>query len=286
MKRILLLLIALMALRVEGATLTPGYSFGSSETVTAAKLASLVSSASISGITGADFSDGAVTNAKLGSDAVTTDKILDGTITASDILSRTLTSSIYGTNSVDGVAIATNIQLRAGTFLIVTNAGTAINFTNATLGFSAGQIPASAITGIVTNRSNTITTNFNGYTYSSGAGYTWSTVATLTTTATTGSVTVIGRMTIAPSQAHTTMLRVVDSGGTVEGDDGGTPISGSNCTPYTARLVDFLTGTTKTYTMQVATSATSTTFTNGIAGGAGSAFSVSNGLGMVIQQIP
>jgi hypothetical protein len=170
--------------------------------------------------------------------------------------------------------------------LILTNAGTALNFTNATLGFSAGQIPSSAVANVVTNRSSVISTNFNGYTYSSGAGYTWSTMATLTTTATTGSVIVVGRVLIAPSQVHNTMIRVVDSGGTVEGDGGGTPIGGAHCTPFTARLVDFLTGSTKTYTLQVATAATSTTFTNGIAGGAGTAFSSSNGLGMVIHQIP
>jgi hypothetical protein len=41
------------------ATLSPGYSFGATESVTAAKLATLVSSATISGIVNADLSAGA-----------------------------------------------------------------------------------------------------------------------------------------------------------------------------------------------------------------------------------
>lgn len=286
MKKLLLLLFTLAAGMANAATLTPGYTFATNETVTAAKLGSLVSAATISGISGSDFADGAVTGAKLGPDSVTTDKILDGTITFSDILSRTLTTTLYGTNSVDGTALATNLQFRAGTMLILTNAGTALNFTNATFGFSASQIPASALSGVITNRSNILSTNFNGYTYSSGAGYTWSTMATLTTTATTGTVEVVGRVLIAPSQAHNVALRVVDSGGTVEGDDGGTPIGGAVCTPYTARLCDTLNGVAKTYTMQVATSSTSTTFTNTIAGGSGTAFSPTNGLGLYIRQAP
>lgn len=47
------------------ATISRGYSFGSTEQVTAAKLHSLVDSASISGIATADLSNSSVTNAKV-----------------------------------------------------------------------------------------------------------------------------------------------------------------------------------------------------------------------------
>ena len=47
------------------ATITKGYTFGATETVTSAKLATLVDSATISNIVAADISSSAVTNAKI-----------------------------------------------------------------------------------------------------------------------------------------------------------------------------------------------------------------------------
>lgn len=129
-----------------------------------------------------------------------------------------------------------------------------------------------------------VTTNVNGYTYSSGAGYTWSTVFSLTTTASNGLVCVQGQAIIGPSQAHLVILRVRDTANTVAGNTGGTAVSGANGTPYSAVLYDLLTGTPKTYVMEVATSSTATTFTNVLAGSAGSFVALSNGLNLTITQ--
>ena len=130
-----------------------------------------------------------------------------------------------------------------------------------------------------------VATNANGYTYSSGAGYTWSTIFTLTTTASNGLVCVQGQAIVGPSQAHYVVLRVRDTANTVCGNDGGSAVSGANGTPYSAVLYDLLTGSPKTYVMEVATSSTATTFTNSLAGSAGSFVPLSNGLNMTITQI-
>lgn len=129
-----------------------------------------------------------------------------------------------------------------------------------------------------------ITTNLNGYTYTSSGGYDWSTIFTLTTTASNGLVCVSGEAIIGPSQPQTVWFRVRDTANTVGDHDAKTAISGANGTPYHAMIYDLLTGTPKTYVVEVATSSTSATFTNVLGGSAGSFVAMSNGLNMKVIQ--
>ncbi len=148
---ILNLMYEVYILPTESATLTKGYTFATNELVTAAKLHSLVDSATIAGIVSADITDGTIANGDLGANSVTTDKILDATITGADLSNRTITATQIATNAITGIELSTNIDFRSGTYTF-TNANVSVNFTNSTLGFSAGQIPVSALgTGIVTN---------------------------------------------------------------------------------------------------------------------------------------
>ena len=173
MKRFLLLFLILSAFSAQAATITRGKTFTDTETVTASKLHQLVDSATISGISASDLSDGIISNAKLGANAVTTEKITDGTIATADLADYSLTTAKYSTNSVTGAALITNLEHRAQTYLIFTNAGTRLNFTNATLAFGSGQISGSAIASgtFVTNSGITTRTTYLSADVASATAY-------------------------------------------------------------------------------------------------------------------
>jgi hypothetical protein len=133
----------------EAATMTRGYTFATNELVTAAKLHSLVDSGTLSAIVSADITDGTIVNADLSNNSVTTANILDGTILAADIATRTLSTTLYGTNSVDAIALSTNLDIRSGTW-VFTNINTTINFSgpSTTLTYSSNQINWAAVSGV------------------------------------------------------------------------------------------------------------------------------------------
>lgn len=99
---------------IQSATVSRGYTFGSTEQVTNTKLHTLVDGSTVTGITGSDMANGTVGNTQLGQNSVTSNKIANASIIGANILDRTLTSSLYATNSVDGIALNTNITFRAG----------------------------------------------------------------------------------------------------------------------------------------------------------------------------
>lgn len=184
--KILYLLLALsMSKTLWGVTITTGHSFTNSEQVTAQKMNDMINNATITSIQNSDIADGAIGNSKLGANSVTTDKILDGTILGADIANRTLSNSLYATNSVDEIALSTNIFFRAG-FL---------SLSNATLLFSANQIPYSALpVGTVTNTSPTIITNVFLTAEIPATANAWTNLVSITFPFTNGMVSVSGRI--------------------------------------------------------------------------------------------
>ncbi len=123
------------------ATLTKGYTFTTTEQVTAAKLHSLVDSATVSAITSSDITDGTVAAVDLSSTAVTSGNITDGTITGSDIFARTITTSLIATNAVTGIELSTNITTRTGF----------VDLSASTLTLANNSVAAAAVVGVTTS---------------------------------------------------------------------------------------------------------------------------------------
>lgn len=294
MKKLIILSALLMQyglLQVDAATLTSGHTWTNSELVTAAKLNDQFNSGSISAIQGSDISAGAIGNSQMAANSISGNNIQSLTIPGGDLINYTLTSTQVATNGLMGWNLNPTFTLLPsftftftnGTFNMGNSAMT-INLSNSVIQVSSNQIPLYGVNGAVSG-SLALSSNINGYSYTSGAGYTYSTILQMNTTFTTGSVHVIGKALIAPSQAHTVFLRVRDSGNTVWGNAAAAAIGGGSATPYVAELHDTLTGTAKTYLLEVATSATATSFTNVHSTGVGGVGGATNGLGMTIFQV-
>lgn len=122
----------------EAATITPGYTFATNEQVTAAKLGTLVSGATISAIGTSDLADGSITTLKLGANSVTGAKIVDGTIESGDISNRTIAAVNIATNAITGIELNTNITTRAGF----------VDLSLSTLTLGAGAVSPTAVAGV------------------------------------------------------------------------------------------------------------------------------------------
>lgn len=122
----------------DAATVTTGVTFTTNQTVQYYHLNNAINNATVSAIVSGDITDGTIANSDLGANCVTTGKVLDETLTGSDILNRTLGSNDYSTNSVDEIALSSNLTFRAGI----------LNMSNATLAVSNNQINAAAVVGV------------------------------------------------------------------------------------------------------------------------------------------
>jgi len=266
MKKILLILLTILTLQSHGATITRGYTFSTNEIVTAAKLHTLVDSATISTIATADISALAINNGLLGANAVTTDKILDAKILGADIANLTLTGGLMVTGTVTAVQLSTNLNFGAG-YYAFTNNPTTVNFggANTSLIFSnassiiwgTGQIPISTISGLFL--SSIVQTNF---TSASGGvpANTWVTIATLTTTKTNGTVTVMGSAGMSTLAGSDNAMRIMNTNLLKAGGiNSQYLLSGPKTIACTA--VDSITNVT-TYTLDVSSGAGSQTYTN------------------------
>ncbi len=293
-KHVSLFLIGLSVIQfiVSAATLTPGYSFGATEQVTTAKLATLVSAATITGIGAGDIANGAIGNVQLGANAVTTDKILDGTILTGDLLARTLVSANLATNAVTAIELNTNLSFRAGI----------LDFTLATI--TANSVSNSAVLGVTTSAgagnsgsipklnangkldtsffsgSAIVSTNFPSHT-GSGSANVFTQVGTITTTATNGTVSITGRA-LQVASGNALWLRVRDSTTNVIAQ---TSVAAAGIHILECSLRDTLSGATKTYAIDVASDGVSTTYTNNLTATVSNPI-IQNGLGISILQTP
>lgn len=115
MKKIILLL-SIFAASLNAATVTPGYLFTTNELVSHTKLNLLVSGATVGSIISADITDGTISGADIANNSITSNLVLNASLTGTKFIDRTLTTLLYATNSVDELALKTNIVLRAGTW--------------------------------------------------------------------------------------------------------------------------------------------------------------------------
>ena len=134
---------------LQSATVTTGVTFTTNQLVQYYDLNNAINNASVSDINSGDITDGTIAAVDLGANSVVTAKILDGTILGTDIANRTLTTLLYGTNSIDGIGLNTNLVLRSG-FWFFTNVNQTINFAgpSTTLTFSSNQINWAAVSGV------------------------------------------------------------------------------------------------------------------------------------------
>lgn len=282
------------------AQLTPGYSFTTNEQVTHIKLNDLVSNATVSGIVSADITDTTIATADLANQAVTSAKIADATILTGDVAQRTLLGANVATGALSEVELSTNITFRPG-FLTFSNNVSFVFSTNqvssyAILGTNAAGTSASAglvakLNGIgfldssmYSNVVTLVSSNFPGKNIAHGSSYTYSTLETLTTTATTGKVLVQASVANDDPSGATQFIRIRDSTGAAVGDN--TYATGSASPVMTAMLFDVLAGSAKTYTLEVASaSATTENYTN-ILTSADTAAPATNAFYIKIYQFP
>jgi hypothetical protein len=133
---------------LNSATVTTGVTFTTNQLVQYYDLNNAINNASVSDINSGDITDGTIATVDLGANSVTTAKVLDGNLLGTDLKDRTLTVNLYGTNSVDGIALHTNQDIRSGTW-VLTNINTTVNFSgpSTTLTFSSNQINWAAVSG-------------------------------------------------------------------------------------------------------------------------------------------
>jgi hypothetical protein len=267
-------LISQLDIPSKAATVTRGTTFTTNQQVQYTDLHALVDNATVSSIVSADITDGTIVAADIADSTITSAKVVDGTLTANDILSRTLTASLYGTNSVDGTALNTNINFRPG-FLVFSN--------NVGLVFSDAQIAATAVVSVsntvgVADANKVVRTKPNGTidrslmvggtivsvtnrntATGSGSANTWLSIASLTTTSTNGTVLLTGSV-IGDTSGGMQYLRIRDSGTNIVQQISHT--AGAANPAYEVNLTDVLNGTAKTYHLEVASSATTQVYTN------------------------
>lgn len=279
-----ILILAMCWTPMHGATLNRGYTFATNEQVTATKLHTLVDSGTVTNITAADFADATITGAKIANNTITSGNILDATITGTDLFPRTLTRDLIATNAITEIELNTNLTFRAGT----------LTFTAATLAFASDQVPASAVVGVTSSSgagdsgkiakldgtgkfasgfipsvgsSSVVTTNL-AFATGSASGYTWKNIATINTTATSGSVMVLGSAAAVAGTEAASWIRVRDSVTNVVSvvKIGGNGITSSPV--GNTMIIDSLSGSTKSYFMDVANSGGgSLVYTNIVASG-------------------
>lgn len=155
MKRLLRSLVLAAAVfafawHAPAATVTKGYTFSTNEQVTATKLHTLVDSATVSSITGADITDGSVAAVDLGANSVITAKIQDGAVTAGKLGALAVETAKIATNAVGTTQLATNLDLSAKVLTLATNQipSIALVSTNAGPG-TAGQVPLLDSSGLI-----------------------------------------------------------------------------------------------------------------------------------------
>lgn len=272
MKRILRFSIFLAAVSVAchapSATITKGYTFSTNEQVTAAKLHTLVDSATVSAITGSDITDGSIVAVDLGASSVITAKIQDGAVTAGKLGALAVETAKIATNAVGGTQLATNLDLSGKTFTWPTNQipSYAISGTNAGPG-TAGQVPILNAGGFIASSllaglSTVVTTNITGAVGNVGAN-TWAEAGRITTTATTGAVVIVAQAATKNAAGAYTHLRIRDVSTNVE----------AVASFYTAdtwlvqqvTLNDVLTGSAKTYVFESAANGGGLLLTNRVA---------------------
>jgi len=282
---------------VDAATVTSGVAFTTNQVVQHTHLNNAINNATVSDIVSGDITDGTIAAADLAANSVTSVKILDATVTGSDIGSRTIAASNIQTNGVTEIELATNITLRAGTWnftsaTVTANsiASTAVSGTTTTAGAGdSGKIPKLDSDGKLADsmiRGSSLLSSNRASVVSSASGYTWTTVASLTTTATNGTVIISGRALAAVGDAGNTFLRIRDASSSVTASIAGTGLGGGNATPFSCTLTDSLSGSAKTYTFELANSGTSVTYTNAAATGVGGVSAQANHLGMTLIQNP
>lgn len=296
MKRILSILaisaiIGLLARQPsEAITITPGVTFYSNQQVNAEMLNTLVSGAQISGIAGSDIADGSIAAVDLGASSVITSKIQDGAVTASKLGALAVGMNNIATNAVGTVQLSTNVDLSGKVITFGTNQipGVSLVGTNAGPG-TAGQVIKLGAAGIIDSTllpsSFVISTNL--ITATGGADtYVWATIATLTTTATNGSVVVEGRATPVAAMPSIVFLRIRDATTNFARSVTTFNPSGFNSTwMLCVGGVDTLGGTAKTYTLEAACSSGNIVFTNATSNSGLQAPPVADGLGLRIIQI-
>lgn len=269
---------------------TPGYSFATNEIVTAQKLNDLVEDMSITGIDGSSqIANLSIGSGQLGANSVISSKILDGTIVSNDIASATISGGPGGniaTNTITGLNLSTNFTFPSGNYSF-TNSNTTVNFTNANLGFTSGQIPITSIVSggsIVTNTQfSLISTNIQT-TITHPSSYTWTNIITLVTTATNGNVQVRGSALAYNNSMAALWVRVRDNTtNVVSVAMASAPLTYNPVA--SAILYDTLSGSTKTYFLDVASSGASQVLTN-TAPAVGQSPEIGDGLSMKIFQTP
>lgn len=295
MKRILRFSIFLAAVSVAchapSATITKGYTFSTNEQVTAAKLHTLVDSATVSAITGSDITDGSIAAVDLGASSVITAKIQDGAVTAGKLGALAVETAKIATNAVGTAQLATNLDMSAKAMTFGTNQIVSewISGTNAGPG-TAGQVVKLGAGGTIDlglmQRTSLLSTNLITA-KSSAATYAWTPIASLVTTSTSGTVYVEGRVTPVPTVPAIVFVRVRDSA--TNWVRSSTTFNGAgfdSAWTVAAGGADTLSGAAKTYVLEVASSGVSTAFTNAHSNSGLQAPPVVDGLGMTILQVP
>lgn len=278
--------------QLEAATVSRGTTFTTNQLVQYTDLHNLVDNATVSGIVSADITDGTIIAGDISDSTITSIKIVDGTLTTADILNRTIIAEDIATNTVTEIELFTNITFRAG-FLNLSNATFTANMltpasmqgvtTSAGAG-DAAKIPKLNGSGLLDTSflpSPTIVSNTLNTATSSGTAYTWTQALAVTTTVTSGSITIVGKASV--STGNSIWCRVRDSNTNI--------VSVGVCKAATvdngtaeANFVDVLSGSTKIYCMDIATDGTSIALTNQY-DTAGSP-PVGNGFGLWMIQTP
>lgn len=246
----------------RAAGLTTGHTWTNGEVMTHTKLNQMVNEGTVTNITTGDISDLANTLAKQAADSVNSSKIVNLSIVGGvggDIA--------YGTIESTNILAATFNGREFGTTLSFTNATTALNFntnqilapyvqgTNAFVGAShAGYVPKLNANGKIdptlyyapTNQVTTLAAN-------TAAAGTYSTLASATTSATNGTVFVIGQAIFddTGTGGAVVAIRITDgTGAMLAGAADGRTASDPKTVSLTCFAVDTLTGATKTYNLQ------------------------------------
>ena len=131
------------------ASISPGYVFGSTETVTSAKLATLVSGATIANITGSEIaSDAAIANSKLNLASISQAIAMTGGLTLSSVGLVMSAQEILEAKGADvASATTTTIWVSDGNFIHITGTTTITGFGTAA---QAGQVSTCVFDGILT----------------------------------------------------------------------------------------------------------------------------------------
>lgn len=281
------------------ATVTTGVTFTTNQTVQYYHLNNAVNNATVSDIVTGDITDGTIATVDLANNAVTTGKVLDENLTGADILNRSITINDYGTNTVDETALNTNITFRPG-FLTFSNGVTTI--------FSTNQIQAVGVTG-TTNRTSSadeggivklgpagfihssmlsnvvsiVSTNLVGKDVALTA-HVYSTLTSLATTATTGKVLVKASVANDDPSGTAQFIRLRASDDSAQSS--AIFVTGSASPVMNCQLIDVLTGSAKTYLLEVSASGSATeNYTNTLSS-ADTAAPAANCFFIQIIQIP